>query len=117
MVVIRNSTARNLFQVGNSGNGRMVNVRGVEIDSVIVENNSFYNFNAGVTTSGGGFVEQLVFNHNTIYNAGNGMTYDNSALPNQTVHQQHLREHPPPRDHRRRPRGDERERRLYCRIR
>ena len=86
-IVIRNSTARNLFQVGNSGNGRMVNVRGVEIDSVIVENNSFYNFNAGVTTSGGGFVEQLVFNHNTIYNAGNGMTYDNLSgfIPNQTV--------------------------------
>ncbi len=52
-------------------NGRSLDRRGSKIDSLVVENCTFYNVISRVVREGGsGYVKYMKFNHNTFYNIG-----------------------------------------------
>lgn len=67
---VRNSIFSNLGRMDSPDNGRTFDMRGNGVDSVVVENNTFYNVTSRPYRSGGGFVNVLLWNHNTMVNLG-----------------------------------------------
>jgi len=71
---IRDTIARNSGLAASPGNGRIIDTRGNIVDTLFVENNTFYNLTNQVLLTGtgvGGLMNYIHFNHNTMYNIGN----------------------------------------------
>lgn len=71
---VRNTVARNSGLAASPGNGRIIDTRGNAVDTLYVENNTFYNLTNQVLLTGlgsGGVMNYVKFNHNTMYNIGN----------------------------------------------
>ncbi len=74
-VYITNSIVSNIGRAASLDNGRGIDTRGNNVDSIYVENSTFYNLTSRVIRDGGGFINRLIFNHNTVVNvAQHGMT-------------------------------------------
>ena len=65
-VIIKNSTISNIGEMDSPDNGRGVDDRGNPIDTLIYENNNFYNITARILRDGGGVIKYCKINHNTI---------------------------------------------------
>lgn len=70
---LRNSIISNIGQTVNPNNGRAIDDRGNNIDTLVVENCTFYNITSRVLRDGGGYIKYARFNHNTIVNVGQMM--------------------------------------------
>ena len=71
---LTNSIVSNIGQMVSPDNGRAVDNRGIPIDSVFIQNCTFYNITSTVYRDGGGTVNNLYYNHNTAVNIGfNGL--------------------------------------------
>ena len=73
-VFVTNSVFRNAGQATNPGNGRIIDTRGNEADSIYFENNVVHNITNEAFLPGfgaGGTVNYLWWNHNTMVNLGN----------------------------------------------
>lgn len=71
---LTNSIVSNIGQMVSPDNGRAVDNRGIPIDSVYIQNCTFYNITSTVYRDGGGTVNSLYYNHNTAVNIGyNGL--------------------------------------------
>ena len=70
-VFVRNSIISNIGRSSSMNNGRGFDTRGNDIDSLVVENTTFYNLTSRVVRDdGGGFIKHHRFDHNTIVNVG-----------------------------------------------
>ena len=67
---VSNSVFSNLGRMDSPDNGRSFDMRGNVVDSVVVENNTFYNVTSRPYRSGGGIARYVSFNHNTFVNTG-----------------------------------------------
>lgn len=67
---ISNSIISNIGQTTDPNNGRVIDDRGNPMDSVWMENNTFYNVTSTVLRDDGGITNYLWFNHNTVVNTG-----------------------------------------------
>ena len=74
------SVGRNMTNINNMGNGRIIDTRGNTPDSIFVENNTFYMFTGAGLRHGGGIIPVLHFNHNTVYNGGNQLLRSERAI-------------------------------------
>lgn len=66
---IRDTIARNSGLAASPGNGRIIDTRGNIVDTLFVENNTFYNLTNQVLLTGtgvGGLMNYIHFNHNTM---------------------------------------------------
>jgi hypothetical protein len=63
----------NVGQTVNPNNGRGIDDRGNNVDSLVVENCTFYNLTSRALRDGGGFIKYAKFNHNTFSNIGQMM--------------------------------------------
>jgi len=68
-IIIKNSIMSNVGTMNSPSNGRGVDYRGNEIDTLIYENNTFYNLTSRIIRDGGGSVKYCRINHNTIVNS------------------------------------------------
>jgi hypothetical protein len=64
---LTNSHLRNVLTTNNPGNGKIVDGRGTNLQSVYVENNTFEGVSAEFIRLSKGILQDLFFNHNTIY--------------------------------------------------
>ncbi|MHB1688359.1 MAG: FlgD immunoglobulin-like domain containing protein [Ignavibacteriaceae bacterium] len=72
---LTNSIVSNIGQMISPENGRAIDNRGVNIDSIYIQNCSFYNLTSTVYRDGGGTLNYLFYNHNTAVNLGfHGLT-------------------------------------------
>jgi hypothetical protein len=69
-IKIINSVFSNIGITSDPNNGRGIDDRGNDIDSLIVENSTFLNLTSTVLRDGGGLINYLWFNHNTVTNIG-----------------------------------------------
>ena len=69
-IFMKNSIMSNVGQTVSPDNGRGIDDRGNNIDSLVVENCTFYNITSRVLRDGGGYINYLKFNHNTMINIG-----------------------------------------------
>ena len=69
-VFITNSQMRNSGRNDISGNGRIIDTRSTNLDTLFMENNSFYNLLAVGIRSEGGPMKYVVSNHNTWVDMG-----------------------------------------------
>lgn len=65
-VIIKNSIISNIGLMESPDNGRGVDDRGNSIDTLIYENNTFYNITSRIIRDGGGVINYCRINHNTI---------------------------------------------------
>ncbi|HUX60026.1 MAG TPA: T9SS type A sorting domain-containing protein [Ignavibacteriaceae bacterium] len=71
---LTNSIVSNIGQMVSPDNGRAIDNRGIPIDSVYIQNCTFYNITSSIYRDGGGTVNNLYYNHNTAVNIGyNGL--------------------------------------------
>ena len=64
-VYITNSVISNIANLSNPGNGRGIDDRGNDIDTLWVENTTFYNLSARLLRDGGGVIKYAKFDHVT----------------------------------------------------
>lgn len=69
-VYLTNSIISNMGHPNDPGNGRGVDDRGNLIDTLVIENCTFYNIIDRVIRDGGALIRYLRFNHNTVVNVG-----------------------------------------------
>jgi Secretion system C-terminal sorting domain len=69
---ITNTIISNIGKMDSPENGRAFDDRGNDIDTLYVENCTFYNLTFRVLRDGGGRINYVYFNHNTIVNIGFG---------------------------------------------
>ncbi len=67
---ITNSIFSNIGVTVDPNNGRGIDDRGVDMDSIIIENSTFYNLTSTVLRDDGGTFDYFLFNHNTVVNVG-----------------------------------------------
>ena len=67
-IYIRNSTVRNC--ASDYANGRGIDDRGVDMDTLVVENCTIYNLGSRFLRDGGGILNYAYINHNTFVNTG-----------------------------------------------
>lgn len=67
-IYITNSIISNMGRMESPPNGRGVDDRGNDIDTLIMENNTFYNLTFSMIRDGGGIINYCRVNHNTIVN-------------------------------------------------
>jgi len=70
VVKIRNSILGNLGNTGYPSYGRVIDDRGNDVDTVIIENCTIYNATHRVTRDDGGIMKYYRINNNTIFNVG-----------------------------------------------
>ncbi len=74
-IFITNSIISNIGEMASPDNGRGVDDRGNAIDTLIMENNTFYNLTSRILRDGGGIIKYVRINHNTLVNiAQRGVT-------------------------------------------
>ena len=69
-VFIRNSMISNIGRSASMNNGRGFDTRGNDIDSLVIENSTFYNLTSRIVREDGGFINYHRFDHNTVVNTG-----------------------------------------------
>lgn len=69
-IYFTNSMISNIGTGSSPDNGRGVDDRGVDIDTLILENSTFYNLTSRVIRDGGGLIKYCRVNHCTMYNIG-----------------------------------------------
>ena len=70
-VFISNSIISNIGRSSSMNNGRGFDTRGNNIDSLVIENTTFYNLTSRIVRDdGGGFIRYHRFDHNTAVNIG-----------------------------------------------
>lgn len=69
---LTNSTVSNMGITSSPDNGRVLDDRGNQMDTVYFENNTFYNITAQIIRDAGGLINYAYFNQNTAYNVGKG---------------------------------------------
>lgn len=69
-VFLTNSTVSNIGAPSNANNGRVLDDRGSNLDSVLFENNTFYNISSTLCNDRGGWIQYVKINQNTIVNIG-----------------------------------------------
>ncbi len=69
---LTNTIISNIGKMDSPENGRAFDDRGNDIDTLFVENCTFYNLTFKVLRDGGGRINYAYFNHNTIVNIGFG---------------------------------------------
>ena len=67
---VTNSVFSNIINEQNPSNGRAFDDRGQDIDTLWVENSTFYNFTARLLRDDGGVINWLRWNHTTCVNSG-----------------------------------------------
>ena len=77
-VFLQDNIVRNSIWIGNQGNGRLIDVRGVTADTISVRNSTIAFQSGGLVTTGGSnsSITQLVLDHLTVYQQGNRPLYD-----------------------------------------
>ncbi|MEJ2495593.1 MAG: hypothetical protein P8Y79_14845, partial [Ignavibacteriaceae bacterium] len=65
-IIITNSIISNIGKMSSPDNGRGIDDRGNEIDTLILENNTFYNITSRILRDGGGIINYAKIDHNTI---------------------------------------------------
>lgn len=74
-VFIKNSIISNIGRSSSMNNGRGFDTRGNNIDSLVIENSTFYNLTSRIIRDdGGGFIRYHKFDHNTVVNIGQFVT-------------------------------------------
>ncbi len=68
---LTNSIISNIGQPRNTLNGRVLDDRGENLDTVIYENNTFYNISHNLCNDRGGWIKYAKINQNTIVHVGN----------------------------------------------
>lgn len=69
-IYITNSVISNMGRMSSPANGRGIDDRGNDIDTLVFENNTFYNLTMTVLRDGGGIINYANVNQNTIVNVG-----------------------------------------------
>jgi hypothetical protein len=69
-IIIKNSIIGNVGTMMSPDNGRGVDDRGNDIDTLIYENNTFFNLTSRIIRDGGGIIKYCWINHNTVVNVG-----------------------------------------------
>ena len=69
-VFLTNSTISNIGLPEDANNGRGIDDRGNDIDSLVIENCTFYNITSRVLRDGGGIINYCKINHNHFINIG-----------------------------------------------
>ncbi len=69
-VYMLNSTISRMGRPSNPDNGRVIDDRGNPIDSIVVENNTWYNITSRVIRDGGAEINYVKLNQNTFVNVG-----------------------------------------------
>lgn len=69
-IYVRNSVASRLGEPSNPDNGRFIDDRGTLVDTIVLENNLFYNITSRLIRDGGGDINYMKVNQNTIANVG-----------------------------------------------
>lgn len=72
ILYLTNSIVSNIGTMASPENGRAFDDRGNDVDTIYVENCTFYNLTFRVLRDGGGRINYAYFNHNTIMNIGFG---------------------------------------------
>jgi len=75
-IFIRNSVISNVGRPLSPDNGRGIDDRGNNIDTVVIENCTFYNLSSRIIRDGGGWIKYASFKNNTVVNIGqHGITF------------------------------------------
>ncbi len=75
-IYVTNSVISDIGQPSSPNNGRGIDDRGNDIDTVWFENCTFYNITSRIIRDGGGQINYARFNNNTVYNLGQmGITF------------------------------------------
>jgi hypothetical protein len=69
-IYIMNSIVSNIGSMASPDNGRGIDDRGNEIDTVVFENCTFYNLTSRIIRDGGGIINYAKVDHNTIVDIG-----------------------------------------------
>ncbi len=69
-IFMRNSIMSNIGTTADPNNGRGIDDRGNNIDTLIFVGNTFYNVTSRVVRDGGGWIKFAYFDHNTFVNVG-----------------------------------------------
>jgi hypothetical protein len=69
-VYMFNTTVSRMGRPSNPDNGRVIDDRGNQIDSVVVENNTWYNATSRIIRDGGSEIKYVKLNQNTFVNVG-----------------------------------------------
>ena len=67
-IYLKNSVVSNMDQ--DFDNGRVIDDRGSDMNTIWIENSTFYNTGSRLTRDGGGTVMLFHFDHNTVVNTG-----------------------------------------------
>ncbi|MCF8362658.1 MAG: hypothetical protein K9G70_08565, partial [Prolixibacteraceae bacterium] len=73
---LTNSVFSNIGDPGNPDNGRGIDDRGNDIDTLVIEDCTFYNITSRLLRDGGGHIKYCKINHNTFVNAGGHRGFD-----------------------------------------
>ncbi|HKK61771.1 MAG TPA: T9SS type A sorting domain-containing protein [Bacteroidales bacterium] len=73
---LTNSVFSNIGDPGNPNNGRAIDDRGNDIDTLVIEDCTFYNITSRLLRDGGGHIKYCKINHNTFVNAGGSRGFD-----------------------------------------
>lgn len=71
-IFLKNSIVSNIGTTSSADNGRALDDRGNQIDTLWFENNTFYNLTAQIIRDAGGLINYANFSQNTVYNTGKG---------------------------------------------
>ncbi|MFN3665556.1 MAG: T9SS type A sorting domain-containing protein, partial [Sediminibacterium sp.] len=69
-IYMRNCTVSRMGRPSNPDNGRVIDDRGNQIDSIVVENNTWYDITSRIVRDGGAEINYARFNQNTFVNVG-----------------------------------------------
>lgn len=80
-IVITNCVVSNIGQPKDPNNGRGIDDRGNNIDTIIIENSTFYNLTSRVIRDDGGTIKYVRMNNNTMVNIGQmGITFGPTGI-------------------------------------
>lgn len=69
-IFVNNSIISNIGRPNNTNNGRLIDDRGSNLDTVIVENSTIYNISSTLCNDRGGWIRYAKINQNTIAHTG-----------------------------------------------
>lgn len=75
-IFLTNSIVANVGITSSPDNGRVLDDRGNQIDTLWFENNTFYNITAQIIRDAGGLINYANFSQNTVVNVGRGTTVE-----------------------------------------
>ncbi len=69
-IIVTNSIISNIGRPNNTNNGRLIDDRGANLDTVIIENSTIYNISSTMINDRGGWIKYSRINQNTIAHTG-----------------------------------------------